>query len=130
MNNIKLHLHKYFFYDLLAIFLFIILSWLGIKLYNDYQINKKLENDFSYFDRSMMQIYDVNPSLFKFDDNGVAKVEMKDLLKPITNGEDTVYFGVVPLTSQQDQCVGYIIVEKYNDDLKFDYSHLCDMIDY
>ena len=55
---------------------------------------------------------------------------MKDLLKPITNGKDTVYFGVVPLTLEQDQCVGYIIVEKYNDDLKFDYSHLCDMIDY
>lgn len=69
-------------------------------------------------------------SLFKFDDNGFAKVEMKDLLKPITNGKDTVYFGVVLLTSEQDQCVGYIIVEKYNDDLKFDYSHLCDIIDY
>lgn len=47
-----------------------------------------------------------------------------------TNGQDTVYFGEVPLTKEQDQCIEYIIVEKNNGDLKFDYSHLCDMVDY
>ena len=55
---------------------------------------------------------------------------MSDLLKPITNGKDTMYFGEIPITKEQDQCVGYIIVEKINEKLKFDYSHLCDMVDY
>ena len=130
MNNFKLHLHKYFFYDLLAIFLFFLITFIGIKLYNAYQINKKTEYDFSSYDSFMNEVYIINPNLFKFDSNGIAKVEMNDLLKPITNGKDTIYFGVVPLTKDQDQCVGYIIVEKNNEILEFDYSHLCDMVDY
>lgn len=130
MNNFKLHLHKYFFYDLLAIFLFFLITLIGIKLYNAYQINKKTEYDFSSYDNFMNEVYVINPNLFKFDSNGIAKVEMNDLLKPITNGKDTIYFGVVPLTKDQDQCVGYIIVEKNNEILEFDYSHLCDMVDY
>jgi hypothetical protein len=130
MNNFKLHLHKYFFYDLLAIFLFFLITFIGIKLYNAYQINKKTEYDFSSYDSFMNEVYVINPNLFKFDSNGIAKVEMNDLLKPITNGKDTIYFGVVPLTKDQDQCVGYIIVEKNNEILEYDYSHLCDMVDY
>ena len=130
MNNFKLHLHKYFFYDLLAIFLFFLITFIGIKLYNAYQINKKTEYDFSSYDNFMNEVYVINPNLFKFDSNGIAKVEMNNLLKPITNGKDTIYFGVVPLTKDQDQCVGYIIVEKNNEILEFDYSHLCDMVDY
>ena len=130
MNNFKLHLHKYFFYDLLAIFLFFLITFIGIKLYNAYQINKKTEYDFSSYDSFMNEVYVINPNLFKFDSNGIAKVEMNDLLKPITNGKDTIYFGVVPLTKDQDQCVGYIIVKKKNEILEFDYSHLCDMVDY
>lgn len=130
MNNFKLHLHKYFFYDLLAIFLFFLITFIGIKLYNAYQINKKTEYDFSSYDSFMNEVYIINPNLFKFDSNGIAKVEMNDLLKPITNGKDTIYFGVVPLTKDQDQCVGYIIVEKNNEILEYDYSHLCDMVDY
>ena len=130
MNNFKLHLHKYFFYDLLAIFLFFLITFIGIKLYNAYQINKKTEYDFSSYDSFMNEVYVINPNLFKFDSSGIAKVEMNDLLKPITNGKDTIYFGVVPLTKDQDQCVGYIIVEKNNEILEFDYSHLCDMVDY
>jgi len=41
-----------------------------------------------------------------------------------------MYFGIVPLTKEQDQCVGYIIAKKENDQLTFDYSHICDMVDY
>ena len=130
MNNFKLHLHKYFFYYLLAIFLFFLITFIGVKLYNAYQINKKTEYDFSSYDSFMNEVYVINPNLFKFDSNGIAKVEMNDLLKPITNGKDTIYFGVVPLTKDQDQCVGYIIVEKNNEILEYDYSHLCDMVDY
>ena len=76
----------------------------------------------------MLEIYKINPSLFKFNDKGIAIVEMKDLLKPIANGKDTMYFGEVPMTKDQDQCMGYIIVKKNNNKLKFDYSHLCDIM--
>ena len=130
MHKLKLHLQKYVFYDLLAIFLFALLSFVGFKLYNDLQNNKKEEYDFSNYDSTMLEIYKINPSLFKFNDKGIAIVEMKDLLKPIANGKDTMYFGEVPMTKDQDQCMGYIIVKKNNNKLKFDYSHLCDMLDY
>ena len=56
MNNFKLHLHKYFFYDLLAIFLFFLITFIGIKLYNAYQINKKTEYDFSSYDSFMNEV--------------------------------------------------------------------------
>lgn len=111
-------------------FLFILITFISIKLYNAYQLNKKTEYDFSNYDNFMNDVYNINPNLFEFDSNGIAYVEMNDLLKPITNGKDTIYFGVIPLTKEQDQCVGYIIVKKEIGILKFDYSHLCDMIDY
>ena len=40
------------------------------------------------------------------------------------------YFGEIPMTKEQDQCVGYIIVKKHKNKLNYDYSHICDMLDY
>ena len=34
------------------------------------------------------------------------------------------------MTKEQDQCVGYIIVKKHKNKLNYDYSHICDMLDY
>ncbi len=130
MHKLKLHFQKYGFYDIAAIFLFILLSFVSFKLYNDWQNNKKNEYDFTNYDSTMLEIYKINPSLFKFNNKEIAIIEMKDLLKPITNGKDTIYFGEVPMTKNQDQCMGYIIVKKKNNKLKFNYSHLCDMLDY
>ena len=130
VDNLKSHLQKYIFYDLFAVFLFVLLSFIGFKLYNDFQNIKKTKYDFSNYDSTMLEIYEINPNLFKFNDKGIAIVEMSDLLKPITNGKDTIYFGEVPMTDEQDQCMGYIVVTKNNNKLKFDYSHLCDMLDY
>ena len=48
----------------------------------------------------------------------------------VTNGKDTMSFGTIPLTKEQDECVGYIIVKKNNENFEFDYSHICDMVDY
>ena len=129
-KKIKLHLHQYILHYIAAILLLILINFLVIKFYNDYQENKKIQYDFSNYDYTMLQIYNIDPSLFKFNSDNIAIVEMSDLLKPITNGKDAMYFGEVPITKEQDQCVGYIIVEKINEKLKFDYSHLCDMIDY
>lgn len=129
-KKIKLHLHQYILHYIAAILLLILINFLVIKFYNDYQENKKIQYDFSNYDYTMLQIYNIDPSLFKFNSDNIAIVEMSDLLKPITNGKDTMYFGEIPITKEQDQCVGYIIVEKINEKLKFDYSHLCDMVDY
>ena len=129
-KKIKLHLHQHILHYIVAIILLILINFLVIKFYNDYQENKKIQYDFSNYDYTMLQIYNIDPSLFKFNSDNIAIVEMSDLLKPITNGKDTMYFGEVPMTKEQDQCVGYIIVEKINEKLKFDYSHLCDMVDY
>lgn len=130
MSNIKLHLQKYFIYDILAILLLIGVNILIFSLYHDYQNNQHSKNDFSYYDESLDEIYKIDSTIFKFDENNIAIVEMSDLLKPITNGKDTIYFGEVPMTKEQDECVGYIIVKKQNDKLTYDYSHICDMLDY
>lgn len=130
VNNIKLHIQKYFIYDILALILFIGINKLVITFYNDYQNNIHLENDFSYYDSSLDDIYKIDPTIFYFNEDNIAIVEMNDLLKPITNGKDTTYFGEIPMTKEQDQCVGYIIVKKHKNKLNYDYSHICDMLDY
>ncbi len=130
VNNIKLHLQKYFIYDILALILFIGINKLVITFYNDYQNNIHLENDFSYYDSSLDDIYIIDPTIFDFNEDNIAIVEMNDLLNPITNGKDTIYFGEIPMTKDQDQCVGYIIVKKQKNKLNYDYSHICDMLDY
>lgn len=56
VNNIKLHIQKYFIYDILALILFIGINKLVITFYNDYQNNIHLENDFSYYDSSLDDI--------------------------------------------------------------------------
>lgn len=130
IKKIKLHVQKYIFYDIFAIIIFIGVIILMINFLNDYQENKKAELDYSIYNQILIDAYKINPNIFKFDDNNIAIVKMDDLLVPITNGKDTLYFGDVPLTDKQDQCVGYFIVEKVNDELKIDSSHICDMIDY
>ena len=127
IRNIKLHIQKYFFYDILAIIIFIVINILMFKLVNDLYETKKSEYDYSDI---IEKIYEIDPSLFKFNSNDIAIVKMDDFLEPITNGKDTIYFADVPLTKNQDQCVGYFIIKKVNDELMVDSSHICDMIDY
>ena len=100
------------------------------NLISDLYENKKSEYDYSIYDETIKQIYEIAPSLFKFDENNIATIKMDDFLEPITNGKDTLSFGLVPLTKDQDQCVGYFIIKKVNGELEIDSSHICDMIDY
>lgn len=127
IRNIKLHIQKYFFYDILAIIIFIVINILMFKLVNDLYEAKKSEYDYSDI---IEKIYEIDPSLFKFNANDIAIVKMDDFLEPITNGKDTIYFADIPLTKNQDQCVGYFIIKKVNSELQIDSSHICDMIDY
>lgn len=130
IKKIKLHIQKFIFYDLLAIFIFIVFNIFFINLIIDIQENQKSKYDYSNYDDTIRKIYTIDSSLFQFNEDGVAIVKMDDLLKPITNGKDTMYFGIVPLTDEQDQCVGYFIVTKKENELQIDSSHLCDMVDY
>lgn len=115
---------------LLFIIIFIGISFLGYKFYNDYQINKVSDNDYSNYDSFMLSVYDIKPDLFKFDTDGTAVIKMDDLIDGVTNGKDSTSLGIIPLTKEQDECVGYIIAKEQNDGLKFDYTHICDMVDY
>lgn len=130
IRNIKLHIKKYFFYDVLALIIFICINILMFNLINDLYENKKSEYNYSIYDETIRQIYEIDPSLFKFDENNIATIKMDYFLEPITNGKDTLSFGLVPLTKNQDQCVGYFIIKKVNGELEIDSSHICDMIDY
>lgn len=130
IRNIKFHIKKYFFYDVLALIIFICINILMFNLINDLYENKKSEYDYSIYDETIRQIYEIDPSLFKFDENNIATIKMDYFLEPITNGKDTLSFGLVPLTKDQDQCVGYFIIKKVNGELEIDSSHICDMIDY
>lgn len=100
------------------------------NLISDLYENKKSEYDYSIYDETIKQIYEIDPSLFKFDEHNIATIKMDDFLEPITNGKDTLSFGLVPLTKDQDQCVGYFIIKKVNGELEIDSSPICDMIDY
>ena len=130
IRNIKLHIKKYFFYDVLALIIYICINILMFNLISDLYENKKSEYDYSIYDETIKQIYEIDPSLFKFDEHNIATIKMDDFLEPITNGKDTLSFGLVPLTKDQDQCVGYFIIKKVNGELEIDSSHICDMIDY
>lgn len=130
IRNIKFHIQRYFFYDVLALIIFICISVLMFNLINDLYENEKSKYDYSIYDETIKKIYEIDPSLFKFDENNIATIKMDDFLEPITNGKDTLSFGIVPLTKDQDQCVGYFIIKKVNGELEIDSSHICDMIDY
>jgi len=128
LNKIKLHIEKYIFYDLIFAFIMTLLIIFIIKFVKDYNLNKNYEylvsNDF------IAEVYHINPSLFKFNEENIAIIKMDDLIKPITNGIETTSLGIVPLDKNQNQCVGYIEVKKENDSFIVDSSHMCDMIDY
>lgn len=133
MKRIKLHLHKYFFYDILAIGIFILITIVFIKFIHDSNINKQIEKDYSDYDNAIYQLYELKPSMFDFDENDIAVLKMDDLVKPVINEEgiyEIISQTMIRLTKDQDQCMGYIIVKRNNNKFDIDYSHICDMIDY
>ncbi len=130
MKRIKLHLHKYFFHDILALVIFIVIIIILVKLIISYNYNKQSENDYSGYDNFIYQAYEIKPSMFNFNEDNIAILKMDDLVNPITNGKASIVFGTIPLTKEQDECMGYIIVKRNKDKFDIDYSHMCDMLDY
>lgn len=103
-----------------------------VKFFNDFNEVKRLESDYSIYKDGVENAYRIDSSLFIFDDNNTAIIKVDTLLNKISNGRDSMEgIGIIPQTKEQDQCVGYIIVKKNeNDILDIDMSHMCDMIDY
>jgi len=130
-KKLKLHIQKYIFYDVFFFIIFIGISYIIFRFYNDYQENKKSRYDFSIYNDTLIEMYDIDPTIFEFNEDNIAIVEMNTLIEePITDGKQTMHFGEIPINENQDQCVGYIIIKKENEEFSFDYSHLCDMVDH
>ena len=133
MNKIKLHLHKHIFYDLLLIIAFLLITYVLAILTRDILDNYKNNYSSVNYEESVKEAYKDNPSLFKFNSDGISKIKVEDLLEiQDSDGNITGYIPItaIKFTKKQDQCVGYIIVKKIDDDLQIDTSHICDMIDY
>jgi len=98
------------------------------KLIPDY-IESTKKDDYSYIEEYVSTAYQINPSILTFNDDGVAILKMDTLYLGVTNGKDN--WNMTPTyDSDFNQCVGYLIVKKDNNDFKVDVSHICDMLDY
>ena len=121
------------FYDLLLIVLTLIVTYILACLTRDVLDNYKHNTNYSNYEEYIYKAYEENPSLFIFDENNEFKIKVEELLqKQDSNGNITGYIPITAIrfTKKQDQCLGYIIVKKIDDDLQIDTSHICDMIDY
>ena len=56
IRNIKLHIQKYFFYDILALIIFIGINILTFNLISDLYENEKFKYDYSLYDETIKQI--------------------------------------------------------------------------
>lgn len=135
IQKIKLHIQKNIFYDIFVAIIVVLFNIILFKFINDYSENKRLEYDFTSYETSIKQAYFDGKLKINFDKNNIGILKMDDLIES-TNCVDSVC--TEPIITQMnirfskelDQCVGYIILEKLNNDLKVDTSHICDMIDY
>ncbi|MDD3453006.1 MAG: hypothetical protein PHN42_01845 [Bacilli bacterium] len=124
-KKIKYHLHKYIFYDLLAIIIFVIFTTTLISLKYSIDENNKATYDYTRFDYYINIVYKNKPELFFFDEEGKYELNLEEIQQALGN----VYFSI-PMTSSLDECVGNVIVKKEDNNLTFDYSHICEMRDY
>ncbi len=132
-KKIKLHLHKYVFYDFLLLIVALIVSYILSCLTRDVLDNYKNNTRYINYEEYIYASYEENPNLFIFDENNEAKIKVEDLLeKQDSNGNITGYIPItaIKFTKNQDQCLGYIIVKKIDNNLQIDTSHICEMIDY
>lgn len=135
IQKIKLHIQKNIFYDIFGIILFVLFNIILFKFIHDYNENKSFEYDFTSYETTIKQAYDDGKLKINFDNNNIGIVKIDDLITS-TNCVDSVC--IEPIITQMnirfnkelDQCVGYIIVKKVQNELEIDTSHICDMIDY
>lgn len=124
-KKIKYHLQKYIFYDVLAIIIFVIFTTTLISLKYSIDENNKATYDYTRFDYYINIVYKNKPELFFFDEEGKYELNLEEIQQALGN----VYFSI-PMTSSLDECVGNVIVKKEDNNLTFDYSHICEMRDY
>ena len=101
---------------LLPILLYICIK--NVESMSEYKINYDENND------TIINIYKDNPNLFNFENNK-AIIDIETLYT-----YDSPYLFTLEHDSFGNECIGYYIIEKKNNDLLIDSSHTCDMIDY
>lgn len=130
-NRLKLSFKRYAHYYILSIILLIIIILLIVFAIKSDIDNKKNMYDFTYYEEIIKDIYNNNPTFFKFDSTNKAIVKIDDLINQYnSNNVNYISSTTIKLTKEQDQCMGYIIVSKINNKLDINTSHICDMIDF
>jgi dolichyl-phosphate-mannose--protein O-mannosyl transferase len=122
INHMNYHFMKY----LIGIPLFIFLNMFIYRFITDY--NESQKEDYSFLRDFVYDVYQNEPSLFKFNNNK-AILKMDELY---TEREENPNGTLSPIYNKDfDQCAGYIIINKNDDNtINIDVSHVCEMIDY
>ncbi len=89
----------------------------------DTKVNNDLSNDYSYMDSCVKDLYFNNIDLF-VKENNTYILKMDYMYDKCGVGSTSLY------TKDMDQCVGYIELNDFNNNINIDYSHICEMIDY
>lgn len=124
IHKVHQHFREYFLYDILILFLLIVINIGIICIVKNFNERKEKNNDYSYFNDDIDLIYKEHPEIFSFDQNNLTKISLEYL------EENSSTLFLIPMTAELDECVGNIIIKKENNQLIYDYSHICDMIDY
>lgn len=136
MNKIKAHFQKYIFYDIVGMIILLIMIILVLKFIHDYKEVEQSRYDFTNYEIAIQNAVRNGILKIDFDQNNISILKVDDLMRNNDCDKENCNMEIIPqtaieFTDNQDQCVGYIIIEKLdNDDLKIDTSHVCDMIDY
>lgn len=133
MNNasIWIKLGKNFRYYLGFLFLLLVSNMLFFFLIEWNNRGKVNIGTYLTLDDYVYKAYDINPEILNFDEEGTAILMMDTLMLGVSNEEESVRLINRAFTRSFDQCVGYIVVEKTNEEnvFKIDKSHICDMVD-
>lgn len=128
LNRIKRHFTFYYKNYIYALIIALILIIMAIPIINDY--NESIEPpSYEALKLSITNLYEEKPSLFMFDEDNTAILKMDVLYSRILEDNDNSY--IDPIYNEDfDQCAGYIIIKKNDNNLDIDLTHMCDMLDY
>ena len=107
----------------------LIIIRIGLYEFNRFQINNAYENnnsDLSINDYYIESIYEKNPNVFNFGEDGECIITVSELLKYESEYEMDILHD-----KYGNDCIGYYIIHKdLDNNIDIDSSHICEMIDY
>ena len=122
-NNMKLFIHNHLLLCIFIVLFIITLPKLVTQFVHDTKVNNELSNDYSYMDNCVKDLYLNNNELFKKENNDY--ILKMDYMYDRCGVDSTSLY-----TKEMDQCIGYIKLNVSHNDIKIDYLHVCEMIDY